>query len=124
MRVIVCGGRDYEDSASVYAALDKLRSRAPDEVLVIIEGGCPTGADLFARTYASCHRRTHLIREDADWKTHGKAAGPIRNALMLEKHNVGGVVAFPGGRGTADMVQQAENAGIKVWFPCGNPVVK
>lgn len=63
--------------------------------------------------------RCYLINEEADWQTHGKAAGPIRNGAMLAKHAPDGVVAFPGHNGTADCVRQAEAAGIKVWFPAG-----
>lgn len=120
MRVIVCGGRDYDNRAAIYAALDKLLLKAtaePGGVLVIIQGGCPTGADLWARAFAATH--CHLINEEADWKKHGDAAGPIRNAAMIEKHAPDGGVAFPGGRGTADCVRQMEKAGIKVWFPEG-----
>lgn len=124
MRVIVCGGRDYDDRAAVYAALDKLLLKAtaePDGVLVIIQGGCKTGADKWARAFAATHHRCHLINEEADWKQHGNAAGPIRNSAMLAKHAPDGVVAMPGGSGTADCVRQAEAAGIKVWFPEGCP---
>lgn len=46
MRVIVCGGRDYDDRAAIYAALDQLLVKAtaePEGVLVIIQGGCKPG---------------------------------------------------------------------------------
>ncbi len=49
----------------------------------------------------------------AKWETYGKAAGPIRNREML-LNLPALVVAFPGGKGTADMVRQAERAGIPV----------
>jgi len=49
----------------------------------------------------------------ADWETHGRAAGPIRNEKMLTwKPDL--VVAFPGGVGTADLVRRAEAAGVPV----------
>lgn len=50
----------------------------------------------------------------ADWKRHGKSAGPIRNQLMLYETQPHIVVAFPGGRGTADMVRKAKHRGGKV----------
>lgn len=50
----------------------------------------------------------------ADWKRHGRAAGPIRNQKMLEEKPEM-VVAFPGGKGTADMVKKAGQAGIEVF---------
>ena len=51
---------------------------------------------------------------EADWDTHGKAAGPIRNEKMLRDYTPQGVVAFPGGRGTAHMVSIAKKAGVPV----------
>jgi hypothetical protein len=50
----------------------------------------------------------------AQWKKHGRAAGPIRNQRMLDKGKPDLVVAFPGGRGTADMIRRAERAGVPV----------
>lgn len=46
--------------------------------------------------------------------TNGKAAGPIRNQRMLDEGKPDLVVAFPGGRGTADMVRRAKAAGVPV----------
>ena len=123
MRVIVCGGRDYQDRARVFAALSGILKKHGQ--ITIIQGGCKTGADLHARAFASCTKGiVHLINEEADWKTHGKAAGPIRNQAMLDQHSPEAVVAFPGGAGTTDMVHRAEEAGLKVWFPCGSPDAK
>ncbi|MEM9912925.1 MAG: hypothetical protein AAF922_19365 [Pseudomonadota bacterium] len=44
----------------------------------------------------------------------GRAAGPIRNKEMLDEGCPDLVVAFPGGRGTANMVKQAQAAGVEV----------
>ena len=52
----------------------------------------------------------------ADWDRHRRRAGPLRNKAMLES-GVDGVVAFPGGTGTANMVGQARDAGVLVWIP-------
>jgi hypothetical protein len=56
----------------------------------------------------------------ADWQRHGRAAGPIRNRQLLRRALLAAqglsapgypasvlVVAFPGGRGTASLVQLA-----------------
>ena len=50
----------------------------------------------------------------APWKRFGPSAGGIRNQQMLDEGKPDLVVAFPGGKGTADMVRRAENAGVKV----------
>jgi hypothetical protein len=105
----------------VWAALDKAHAKTPIDA--VIEGGCRTkdrhtggfyGADYFAHTWA-LDRQITCITEPAKWNAHGRAAGPIRNGLMLKKWKPDGVVAFQGGTGTADMMAQAEAAGLKVW---------
>ena len=103
---IVCGGRKYEDSEKVYKELDGL-----SHLELIINGGC-SGADLIASNYAFDRGIARLV-VNADWGKHGKAAGPIRNKIMLGlKPDI--VVAFPGGCGTSNMVKQAREAGREV----------
>lgn len=111
MRVLVCGGRDYRDRAAVFTALDELQQRHGR--LTVIQGGAP-GADEMARAWCGRAPSVHMINEPADWKAHGRAAGPIRNQRMLEDHRPDLVLAFPGGRGTADMVRRAKAAGVPV----------
>lgn len=107
MRVLVCGGRDFLNWRLVEYTLDSLT-----DVSCIIEGGA-TGADKYAAHWAGlCGIPVETYR--ADWNTQGKAAGPIRNKRMLDEGKPDLVVAFPGGRGTANMVAQARKAGVKV----------
>jgi hypothetical protein len=110
MRVLVCGGRDFDDGEFLGRALDALAKMRPFSVL--IQGGA-TGADALARTWA-LHHSIPLITEPADWNTHGRKAGPIRNQKMLDMHKPDVVVAFRGGKGTADMIRRAKRAGITV----------
>lgn len=116
MRLLVCGGRDYRDRERVWAALDKLLAKRPIEV--VIHGGA-TGADSLAGEWAEARgiqcRVFAVSREE--WRELGKIAGPLRNAKMLREGQPDGVVAFPGDRGTADMVRQAETWGLAVWKP-------
>lgn len=115
MRVLVCGGRDYANISAIRHALTALHARRP--VTLLIEGGA-LGADRLAREWAIASSVAHQTFE-ADWKAHGKAAGPMRNDRMIAEGKPDGVVAFPGGRGTADMVAKARAAGVKVWQPFG-----
>lgn len=111
--ILVCGGRDFSNKLAVWWELDKFGDLNSQERLRIIEGGCPTGADAFAREW----RDEHDCWWDTykpDWRTHGHAAGPIRNRRMIEEGKPNLVLAFPGGRGTADMIRQARAAGIEV----------
>jgi hypothetical protein len=112
VRVLVTGGRDYDRTATVFRELDFLL-RSHGEVTVI-EGGA-RGADRIARQWCANCSGGHVECEDfnADWKRFGKAAGAIRNQEMLDS-GVDLVLAFPGGRGTADMVKRAKSAGVRV----------
>lgn len=112
MKVLVCGGREYSDREAVYRALDDLNHKHGR--LTIIQGGA-RGADRLACDWAfSRAPNVHLINEPADWGKHGKAAGVIRNQKMLDKHKPDLVLAFPGGRGTADMVARAKRHAVPV----------
>lgn len=105
MKILVCGGRDYDDFASICHVLRALRPST------VIEGGA-RGADAPAGRWAR-DNEVNLIVVHADWTKHGRAAGHIRNGWMLdERPEI--VVAFPGGRGTDNCVKQARARGIPV----------
>lgn len=112
MRVIVCGGRDYADREKVFAELDSIRLSVPLDTLMIIQGGAK-GADALAREWC-LQRHVEYVNVPADWEAYGKRAGPLRNLKMVTKYRPHLVLAFPGGRGTADMVKQATGAGVEV----------
>lgn len=110
MKVLVCGGRNYRDRKRVWAELDHLHAtRGVDSV---IQGGA-SGADALAKQWATCWGFRYETYA-ADWQRHGRAAGPIRNARMLHESKPDLVLAFPGGRDTADMVRRAREAGVAV----------
>jgi hypothetical protein len=120
MRVLVCGGRDYDEEAVVNAMLDNLGSYGADpKSLLIIHGGA-RGADTLADLWAE---RNGVEREVyfADWDAHGRSAGHIRNARMLKEGKPDLVVAFRGGPGTRSMCDMAKKAGVRVicvgWWP-------
>ena len=109
MKIIVCGGRDYEDYETLTRVLDGVHQR--NTVTMLIEGGAK-GADAHAATWAD-NNGIPRVTCNANWKYHGKKAGPVRNKVMLSL-NPDGVVAFPGGIGTAGMIELAKAAGVKV----------
>ena len=111
MKVLVCGGRDFQDEALLRATLDELHSSYRFKLL--ITGGA-RGADALANAWA-VHRGIKNIIYVADWVNHGPAAGPIRNKRMLEGSQPDLVVAFPGGAGTTHMIGIAEKAGVDVY---------
>lgn len=114
MKILVCGGRAYANREAVEIALSPYRPKPGDRSTehVIIHGGAE-GADTLADDWA---RKWVLKRKvyRPDWKKHGKAAGPLRNARMIAEAKPDICIAFPGGRGTADCVSKARAAGIEV----------
>lgn len=116
MRVLVCGGRDYADREYLDRYL-RLLDRVKGPIKLIISGEA-RGADTLAKEWAlgcGCPYQGF----PADWAKHGRAAGPIRNQQMLDEGKPDFVVAFAGGRGTADMIKRAERAGIRAWRATG-----
>ena len=100
--VIVCGGRDYTNRTRLIKVLDDL-FEARD---VLVSGGAE-GADRLGEEWAWSRERPFIV-VPARWKEHGKKAGPIRNKQMLLMWRPRLVIAFPGGKGTGNMVKQAK----------------
>ncbi len=105
MKLIIAGGRNYRLTSMDIAMLDLLK------ITEVVSGGA-TGADASGESYAGS-RGYPVKRFPADWKAHGKAAGPIRNRQMAEYAD--GVALFPGGRGTESMHREAKRAGIDIY---------
>lgn len=110
MKVLVCGGRDYRDVEHVILCLSELATSG--EVTQVIQGGS-RGADECARV-AATWLGIECVTFHAEWDRYGKSAGPRRNRRMLLEGKPDVVLAFPGGRGTADMVSRARWAGVRV----------
>lgn len=110
MKVIVAGCRDYNDYDAMARHLSQLEG-----VTEIIHGGC-RGVDSVAALYA--HRNKIAVKAfAADWKKHGRSAGPIRNQQMADYASSDGtLVAFWDGqsRGTKNMIDTAKLAGMKI----------
>jgi hypothetical protein len=111
MRVLVCGGRDFVDSALLYGVLDELNRKKT--IICVIEGDA-RGADRLAGQWA---RRNHIdlkvIVPEYD-QFGARLAPPLRNQRMLDEGKPDLVVAFPGGDGTKDMVRRAVKAGVAI----------
>ena len=115
-RWIVCGGRDFTDRAFVRRKLDEIAAERGKPTFVISGGA--TGADTLAEEWRLDCLLPGVVLE-ADWDAHGRSAGHKRNSLMLTSLRLFKdarklVIAFPGGDGTANMVEQAEAAGVEV----------
>ena len=96
-RIIVTGSRDWRDRYVVYRALnqavtdlngwltpDPYGNTLPDpRRVVVVHGGCPTGADAFADDWCVGAVIEPIVFR-ADWATHGASAGPLRNRAMVQ----------------------------------------
>jgi hypothetical protein len=111
------GGRDLAWPQQQIAA-ELLARTGGRPVHLLLHGGA-RGADAAIGRAAQQLGWASLVMP-AQWQLHGRAAGPIRNRELLEQaisraeaHSSPGyqasvlVVAFPGGTGTASLVQQA-----------------
>lgn len=116
--VVVTGGRNFADRKLVNTTLDRLLAKHPS---LVIWHGAARGADTLAAEWAAKRKVPH-VPFPAAWRELGPAAGPQRNkrmaALAAARFREGektGVVAFPGGHGTAHMVATAKSLNLPVW---------
>lgn len=103
MKILITGGRAFKNYKVFEHVLEMVieHHKTKREDLIIVHGAYPGGADMMAGDF--CRSRNIEERPyPAQWDDHGKAAGPIRNHLMIKKEKPHIVLAFPGGKGTAD----------------------
>ncbi len=109
MIVLVTGGRSYANEEKVNATLDAFHKSTA--IKLLIEGGA-VGADRLCRQWAN-KNKVPVRTVNAQWSLYRKMAGVIRNEAMAKMyHDV--AIAFPGGRGTRDMVQRIKVKGSKL----------
>ena len=104
MTTIIAGGRDYRLTDEDFRWLDTLK------ITEVVTGGA-RGVDTGGFNYG-WSRGIPVKTFLPDWKTYGKAAGPIRNAQMAAYAKQ--CVLFPGGRGTASMEAEARKLGLRI----------
>lgn len=107
MKLIVSGGRDYTNYTLVEKVLNQVYNEMfPKKITAVVQGGAK-GADALGKRWA-IENGIPYEQFDADWMRYGKAAGVMRNQEMLDESGECVVVAFPGGRGTFDMIRRAQ----------------
>lgn len=110
-RVIIAGGRDFNNYPGLSTAMDKLLKNINDDIEIVC--GMAKGADRLGEQYAK-ENGYSVIYMPADWDTDGKAAGYKRNIRMAEYANA--LVAFWDGQssGTKHMIETAQKMGLDV----------
>lgn len=110
MRLLICGGRDFDDADYAIPRFMRLHHDKPVDTLIC---GMAKGGDTLGLEWAKL--MDFKIEEFwADWRTHGAAAGPIRNTEMLVVGKPDYVLSLPGGTGTAHMTRISRAAGVPV----------
>lgn len=111
-RILVCGGRAYANQDQFNRAMEHAKQWF-DPYFCIIQGQAK-GADYMASFWCFT-RGIPCMGMSALWHFYRKKAGSLRNTWMLDFGQPDLVIAFPGGTGTANMVEQARDRGIPVW---------
>lgn len=108
--LIVSGSRHWDDRETLFHALDEVKKS--HETLRVVQGGCD-GVD-FLTAHWCLENEVPCVTCKADWKTHGRSAGPIRNRRMLEDFKPDLVYCFPqaNSRGTRNMISLARTKGL------------
>ncbi len=109
MKTIIAGGRGIISYELVRHAIN-----ASGFTITEVVSGCASGVDSLGEKWASRHD-VPIRKFPADWNTHGKEAGPIRNQQMADYAEA--LIAIPGpeSRGTWDMVRRAKARGLRVY---------
>lgn len=111
-RVLVSGGRAFNDRKLLNAALDGYHNRFPIDVII---HGKARGADKLAGGWAAAND-VDVIACPANWTGLGRSAGIRRNTEMFRDERPDAVIAFPGGRGTGHMIGHAFDEGAELWL--------
>jgi len=111
--ILVCGDRKWDDKEAIKKILESYAEGA----VWLINGG-QTGADTIAAKEAR-KLKLGVITFDAPWDRLGKAAGPIRNRLMLDL-KPGLVIGFHddiyGSLGTKDCLNESSRRGYPTFI--------
>lgn len=109
MLVIIAGSRHFHDQDVV----DQAVKDSGFDITCVVSGvakGVDILGELWAQAQGICIRSF-----PADWKEHGRAAGPIRNKEMARVADALIALPCPCSRGTRSMIKLAERYGLKIF---------
>lgn len=87
-KIMVCGSRTINDEKLIFSKLDDVLINYPNMVLI---SGNAKGVDSISEKWAKSHD-IQIELYKPDWQKYGRAAGIIRNKLMVENSDF--VVVF------------------------------
>jgi hypothetical protein len=109
MKVIIAGGRDFDNYILLREKCDEL---IESNLTEIVSGGA-RGTDKLGEQYSK-EKGFDLKIFPADWNKHGKGAGHIRNRQMADYGEM--LIAFWDGKssGTKNMIENSKKLGLTV----------
>ena len=110
-KIAFTGGLDCTDHTAIWEALDRVRTKHSE--MVLLHGGAPRGAERIAAAWADNRGVTQIVFKP-DWTRHGKSAPFKRNDRLLDTLPVG-VIVFPGSGITDNLSDKARTMGIPLF---------
>lgn len=110
--IIIAGSRDIQNYFLISENLDRLIPLETREKIEVVSG-CAMGVDTMGEWWASANH-IPIVKFPADWDTHGKRAGYIRNEEMAKYSKC--LIAFWDGnsKGTKHMIDLAKKYNLKL----------
>lgn len=109
MKVIIAGSRTITDMDAVTQAVED----SGFEITEVVSGGA-SGVDTLGEQWADANG-VGVRRFPADWRAHGRAAGPIRNRQMAEYADALIAIWDRRSKGTMNMIAEAAAKGLEVF---------
>ena len=109
MKVAIVGYRKFNNYSKFLEEVSSALVRWDWEITEIISGGA-AGVDTLAELFAA-DLNVPITIYKAQWYRYGRAAGPVRNGLIVKDSDV--MIAFlhPDSRGTKNSIKQMDEAG-------------
>jgi len=122
MKVIIAGSRDITYYSLAERAVAAFREQALFDITEVVCGEAPRGVDQLGKTWA---RRNNIpvASFPADWNTHGKKAGVLRN-IEMGNYADGLIAVTNGSRGTEHIIRIARSKGLLVTTLLVDPITK
>ena len=115
VKILIAGSRTITDYEIVKTAIKK----SGFFISEVVSGGA-AGVDKLGEKWAQ-ENLTPIKRFLPDWKTHGKAAGPIRNTELV-KYCEAAILVWDGvSKGTQDTLNKIQKAGKQVFIYVPDP---
>lgn len=112
MKTIIAGWRNFTDYNHLKEKIDYYRQT--HEITEIVSGAAP-GADTLGVQYAMNNNIEYRLFP-ADWKKHGRAAGPIRNKEMADYSDCLIAVWDGKSKGTKNMIENMHKQNKPVYI--------